>query len=313
MTNLLIFLSWTVMETLQHDILRTLLYYDIWQYPLTAKEVYAFLPGSKLSFGDFCAFLASGGVGESVGEYDGFYFVKPRTSAVVLERKARQRHARRMWKMARLSTHIIKRFPFVRGVFISGDLSKDATIPDSDVDFFILTSPGRLWIARALLILFKKAFLLNKKKFFCLNSFVTTDFLRLEEHNVYLATEIGHLKPLYGSTLFHEYIAANSWIKEYFPNFDVRFLPSVTPNDRRSTVQRLLEAGFALLPADAVDGYLLQAMRRIWRKRYPQFDDATRDRIFRSTRQESRAYGGNFQDKILSLYEHKLREHGVAD
>lgn len=215
--------------------------------------------------------------------------------------------------MARLSTHLIKRFPFVRGVLVSGDLSKDATGPASDVDFFILTSPGRLWITRALLILFKKIFLLNKKKFFCLNFFVTADHLLLSEHNVYLATEVAHLKPLFGSLLFGDYMAANGWIRDYFPNFDLQLLPAVVPNDRRSLLQAALEAPFALLPADALDKYLLHAMRRVWRDRYPELDDQTRERMFHSTREESRAYGGDFQEKILTLYEQKLKEYGVAD
>ncbi len=301
------------MQNLERGILQTLLYYDIWQYPLTAQELYAFLPGTKLSFPDFCAYLASHGPGPAVGENEGFFFISSRTSTVVQERKERQHHAERMWRMAQLSTHIIKRFPFVRGVFVSGDLSKNATIPSSDIDFFILTAPGRLWIARALLVLFKKTFLLNKKKFFCLNFFVTTDHLQLEQQDIYLATEIGHLKPLYGSMLFNDYMAANAWIEDFFPNFDLSLLPQVILNDRRSILQRMLEAPFVLLPADALDDYLLHAMRRVWRRRYPQLDEETRERIFHSTRQESCAYGGDFQEKILSLYEKKLKEHGVAD
>jgi hypothetical protein len=301
------------MQSLQRGILQTLLYYDIWQYPLNARELYAFLPGSTLSFPDFCSYLTSEGPGESVGEHEGYYFVKPRTSAVVQERKKRSRHAQKLWRMARISAHIIKRFPFVRGVFVSGDLSKDATVPGSDVDFFILTAPGRLWIARALLILFKKTFLLNKKKFFCLNFFVTSDHLRHEERNIYLATEIGHLKTLYGSVLFSKYISANNWIKDFFPNFDLQFLSSVRPNDRRSILQVILEAPFSLLPADALDNYLLHAMRRVWHKRYPELDEATRERMYYSTKQESRAYGGDFQEKILALYEQKLKQYAVAD
>lgn len=301
------------MQTLERGILQTLLYYDIWQYPLSARELYAFLPGVRLSFEQFSAYLASNGPGEAVGEHDGYFFIKARTRAVVERRFKRQHHASRMWMMARLSTHLIKRFPFVRGVFVSGELSKNATSPSSDVDFFILTAPGRLWITRALLILFKKIFLLNRKKFFCLNFFVTTDHLLLSERNVYLATEVAHLKPLFGSALFGDYLAANGWVSEYFPNFGPELLLKVRANDRRSVVQRVLETPFALLPANALDKFLLQAMKRVWRRRYPALDEETRERMFRSTRDESRAYGGDFQDKILTMYEQKLKEYGVAD
>ncbi len=301
------------MESLQRDILRTLLYYDIWQFPLSANELYAFLPGTRLPRPAFSAYLSTNGPGPAVGQYDGYFYIEPRTREVVLERRRRQKRARKLWRMARVSCHIIKRVPFVRGVFISGDLSKNATVPGSDIDFFILTAAGRLWIARALLILFKKTVLLNKKKFFCVNSFVTIDNLRLREENIYLATEIAHLKPLYGYAEFRTYLEANSWISHYFPNFDLDLLPAVTPNNRRSVLQRIAEALLTLLHLDALDGSLLRAMRRVWRKRYPQYDEATRERMFRSTPQESRAYGGDFEDKILALYEQKLREYGIAD
>jgi hypothetical protein len=50
-------------------------------------------------------------------------------------------------------------------------------------------------------------------------------------------------------------------------------------------------------------------MKRIWQKRYPQFDGPTRDRIFRSTPTESTAYVGNFSDKVLELFERKLSSY----
>ncbi len=78
-------------------------------------------------------------------------------------------------------------------------------------------------------------------------------------------------------------------------------------------MQRLLEAPFRLLDCDRLDDRLMETMRRIWAKRYPQYDDATRNRIFRSTKHESRAYGGDFEHRVLALYEERLRQYGVAD
>ncbi|HEX7572359.1 MAG TPA: hypothetical protein VF514_04650, partial [Bacteroidota bacterium] len=110
-----------------------------------------------------------------IGERRGFYYVPGGEAGRVEGRLRGERHARRMWLMARAVAHIIKRFPFIRGVLVLGDLSKHMTHRGSDVDFLILTEPGRHWIARTLLILFKKTFLLNRKKFFCVNSFASVD------------------------------------------------------------------------------------------------------------------------------------------
>ncbi len=298
---------------LEREVLRTLLYYDIWSHPLTEEELYAFLPVNSMPFDQFRNRLRTEVVGKAVQHHDGYYFVKGKTDAVVRQRLRRMRHAQRMWFMARVATHIIKRFPFVRAVLVSGDLSKNATCKESDVDFFIVTEPGRLWITRILLVLFKKVFLVNSKKFFCINSFVASDNLRLDEQNIYTATEVATLKPLYNSTLFYRYLEANQWIKEYFPNYDPRHLAMPRCNDRASKLQRMVEWPFRLFDASRLDVYLMRMMERLWAKRYPQYDDETRRRIFRCTRGESRAYVGNFQETILALYAHRLKANGLQN
>jgi hypothetical protein len=216
-----------------------------------------------------------------------------------------------MWLGARAAAHVIKRFPFVRGIFVSGDLSKNVARPGSDVDFLILTEPGRLWIARTLLVLFKRVALFGSKKFFCVNSFAATDNMEIAERNVYQATEIAQLKPLFNTRLFERYIEANGWIREYFPNFDPAVLWFPPSTERRSVLQRIAEIPFSLLPARRIDDRIMRAMERYWTKRYPQFDGDTRARIFRCAPGESRAYAGNYQGKILAAYGEKLREFGV--
>jgi hypothetical protein len=294
-------------DTLALDIERALLYYDLWQYPLTAEELFAFLPHNSITLSRFKQRLREEGPGQNVLEHQGFFFMKGRTDEVVSERRARERYARRMWRGARAATHIIKRFPFVRGVFVSGDLSKNVSTRSSDVDFFIITAPDRLWITRVLLTMFKRTFLLNRKRFFCLNTFATTDNLVLEEQNIYLASEIATLKPLYNGRLFREYLQANDWIWSFFPNFDPDLLPRTAPSERQSIVQRLLELAFGVLPCDRLDTFLLTLMERVWARRYPQLDSDARRRQFRSTKCESGVYPIDYQDSVLERYEEKLR------
>ena len=298
---------------LQDAILSTLVYYDIWEHPLSQAELYAFLPSNSLSFGEFGRKLRDHGPGMEIGEHSGYYFLQNRGASVVNRRREKEQHAGRLWKMAHLATHIIKRFPYVRAVFVSGDLSKNVTGPGSDIDFFIITAPGKLWITRSMLVLFKKVFLLNSKKYFCLNSFATEDHLMLDEQNIFLATEVGHLKVLYNSEMFRKYLEQNLWIRTYFPNFDASCIPAIQANNRRSLLQLLFEVCLTVFPTDTLDRYLLNKMRRIWERRYPEFDEEMRARILRSTRNESRAYVGNFQDTILQIYRKKLKEVGLSN
>lgn len=297
--------------TLQTEVLKTLLYYDIWSHPLTAEEIFTFLPMDSVTLEQFKAQFERERAVDLIGSSKGYYFLAGKMSAVD-KRLRRMRHARWMWLMARLATHVIKRFPFVRAVFVSGDLSKNATHKKSDIDFFIVTEPNRLWIARTLLVVFKKLFLLNSKKFFCLNSFVASDNLTFDERNIYTATEIATLKPMYNSRMFFAYLKANEWIKTFFPNFDLRYLALPRCSNRISYLQRVLESPFRVFDASKLDVILMRMMERVWARRYPEFEERIRKRIFRCTRGESRAYVGNFQETILALYDARLQAYGLA-
>ncbi|HEY6191998.1 MAG TPA: hypothetical protein VI215_06680 [Bacteroidota bacterium] len=292
-------------------IVRTLLYYDIFEHPLTADELFHLLPRNSITKRSFLELLGTlTGSGSIHGER-GYYSIPHEGADLAGLRIRRERLARRRFPIASLMAHVIKRFPFVRGIFISGDLSKGVANPKSDIDYVVVTVPGRLWICRMLLVAFKKVFLLNSKKYFCLNYYLDSDHLVLDDRNYYTATEIAHLKPLFNSALYLKYMNANSWIKGFFPNYRISALRSAPPNNRRSVLQSLLELPFKGKWADRLDARLMEFMKRVWRKRYPGVDEATRDHVFRCSISESRAYVGNFSGKVLSIYRRKLEAYSL--
>lgn len=301
------------MMRLHREILSTLLYYDLWEHPLTLEEIYAFLPDEAVSREEFVQFVAREGPGPEVREHQGYYYVTKRSSDVVSKRREKEALARKRWKLARFAAHIIKRFPFVRGVFVSGDLSKNVSSPGSDIDFVVITLPNRLWISRTLLMLFKKTVLLNSRKFFCLNSYAALDSMYYSEHSIYTAMEIATLKPLYNPSLFRSYLEANGWIAEYFPNLRHSSLPSIRADSRGSIMQKLFELLFGILPLDRLETYLLEMMKRYWAQSYPQYDAEMRNRVFRSTRGESRAFVSNCQNDVLCRYQQQLKDFGIFE
>lgn len=219
-----------------------------------------------------------------------------------------------MWRMARAAASLIKQFPFVRGVMVSGELSKNLATGKCDVDFFVIAEPGRVWIARTLLILFKKIFLLNRKKYFCVNTFTAADALEFDEKNLYTAAEIAYLKPIYGAGICRDFAAANGWVKGFFPNFDPALIPEVrcAVSDTPSGLQRVLERLLGFLPLDRIDSALLQWMERVWARRYPGLDDEKRRHAFRSTKSESRTYPSDYQEHVLAWYEKQMNAFAGA-
>ena len=298
-------------EFKQH-IARTLLYYEIFDHPLTASELFFLLPCNSISRPEFIQMLHTLTTDGDVVESSGLFTLADVADDVRSLRRERERLARRRLRVAKFMTHVIKRFPFVRGVFLSGDLSKGVAHHHSDIDYVIVTAQHRLWVCRILLVLFKKTLLLNSRRYFCLNYFVAENNLTLEDRNYFTATEIAHLKPLYNIELFLRYMNANRWVKEYFPNFKVFAFTGDEGNNHASMLQKVLELPFTGTWVNRFDRAIMEKMKSIWARRYPQYDTQTRERIFRCTPTESCAYVGNFSDKILGMYNERLSRHQLT-
>ncbi|MCB0712567.1 MAG: hypothetical protein KDD67_09580 [Ignavibacteriae bacterium] len=298
---------------LRHYILRTLLYYDLFDYPLTGREI--------------CLFLESGDFGLDVIEEEleilaeekiiqssnGYWFLGDQNSQIVEKRLRMEEEGNRMWVIARRFARLMRITPFVRGVFISGQLSRYIADQKSDIDYFIVTEPGRLWIVRTLFVLFRRTILFNNRKYFCTNYYITTDNLEIQERNIYAACETASLKPIWNQTLFNRFAQENQkWVREFYPDFDYRLVEKRKGiSESRSLFQRAVEA---LLPKSLVrrlDAYLLKSTKQFWRTKFPNQSENFYQTALRCTPNESRAHPDDLSTEVLRRYEASLKRHGI--
>src|SRR5690606_10721100 len=239
--------------------------------------------------------------------HNGFYC--PREGeALVTRRKAGNRTAQRMAGLANRKGKLIGSFPFVRGVMASGSFSKGYMDKDSDLDFFIITAPGRLWIARMLIALYKRVFLFNSHKYFCCNYFIASDDLEIEEKNLFTATELATLIPLYGGSTYQQLMRENQWVKEFFPNFqpsDTQHVPRAGATIFKTLFERLLRGGFGDWLSGKCRQLTLQRWKRLYSRQYPAVDFSV---AFKSTSSVSKNPPNHFQRRVLERYDEKLRE-----
>lgn len=302
-------------ETLNKSILKTLLYYDIFSHPLSGDEIFTFLPQNSVTKQHVKEFLANSEKdGAPYAQKNGLYYIKP-NEHYVANRIEKEIFSKKVWKAAWLATHVIKRFPFVRCVMITGTLSKNSSDKDSDLDFFIITAPKRLWIARSLLMFFKKIFLLNSKKYFCINYCITEDNLKISKRNIFTATEIATIKSTYNKKLAGKFIESNSWIKDYFPNYILKdeslHRAGCRVQNRRSLLQLITEIFFTGAIGDKTDIWLMNKTKKYWMKKYPQFNEAERSDRLKTERNESKVHPGSVQGKILDMYREKLLKYNL--
>ena len=126
----------------------------------------------------------------------------------------------RLLRISKRMGWLIRKFPFVKGVYLSGSLSKlGANNDDADIDYFIITKKNRAWSARLFLTAFKKIFLFNQKRYFCINFFIDENHLELNKKNIYTAVESASLMALHNKGLLGKFYEKNPFIQDYFPNF----------------------------------------------------------------------------------------------
>lgn len=305
--------SSVVGRSLDESILRVLIYYDLFGYPLTLREVYLFADASDILPEEIEEGLESLRNDGTIDSRDGYWYLASSGPDVVARRKRMEIAGERMWKIARRIGSLMKMAPFVRGIYISGQLSRYIADEQSDIDYFIVTDPGRLWIVRTFFVLLRRTLFLNSRKYFCTNYYVTADNLAIRERNIYAACETTALKPLWNRDLFRRIVAKNRWVFEFYPNFsfnDVEYRRGV--NERRSRLQRLLEGLIPKRLATRLDRRLMETTRTYWHRKFPHCTEKHYETSLRCTPNESRAHPDDQSIAVLAMYRKALTKYGLS-
>lgn len=285
--------------------MEALLYFDIFSYPLTADEVFRFSRYPDVRLEDVAEKLALLRESGHVFQCGAFFQLIDDPSRASL-RQEYNRRADQFLPVAARMARLIGHFPWIRGVFVSGSLSKHCMRPDSDIDFFLITEPGRLWLARTLLAIFKKVFLFNSHKYFCINYFIDTEHLEIADKNLFAAAETTTLLPMYGSEWYAAFSRSNAWAYSFFPHFPVRPHTEVPPH-RRGPVKKMLEAMFRNRLGDWLDRAAMQVTMRFWKRKFGHLDAGLFDHAFRSGRHVSKHHPLGFQHRVMKEYALRLR------
>ncbi|MFA6128303.1 MAG: hypothetical protein WC699_13455 [Bacteroidales bacterium] len=285
------------------SVLETLAYFNVFRHPLTGQEIVEFSPirGCTRSAVENALhdLLAGGLVFENRG-----YFSLIADGSLLDERiSANQRAVKRM-PAAWFYSSLIARFPFVRAVMISGSLSKGVMDAKDDIDFFIITEPGRLWITRVMLTLFKKLVLLNSHRNFCLNYFIDTDHLAIPDRNVFTAAEIGLILPMYNRKLYNRFLLENSWFRSYFPN--IRTVDTVR-NNPSGFPHKLFEWLLSGKPGDRLDDLCLKYTLRFLERKYRHLQPEKFRVNMESSKSVSKHHPQNQQFLVLRQYNESIR------
>lgn len=284
------------------SMLKRLIYFDIFSHPLSPGEIVDFCSYPNLTVEDGRRILHELEIKKLVNYQGGFYFLGNDPSKVA-RRLEGNRLADKRLQTAVNYARLIANFPYVRAVFISGSLSKHVMKPDSDIDFFIITEPGRLWACRAFLTLFKKVFLGDSYRNFCLNYFIDSKSLEIPDKNIFTATEIAFLIPMYNHRLYQEFMASNQWLRAEFPNLSYR---PENVRIRPFFVKRVVEYLLNNRIGDWIERKSYSVITGYWDNKFRHWDRSSYALNFRSQPNVSKHHPNAFQEKVVKQYQDRI-------
>jgi len=202
---------------LERAILKTLLYSDLFDYPLTPEEVAHYLVGVPSTADEVRACLArTRGLADRVVELDGYLALRGR-EALIARRLDRAATSDRLWQRARRFVHVLRLVPFVRMIAITGALAMNNSSAGDDIDVLIVTAPDRVWLTRAFAIALVYAGKLGGDTL-CPNYVISERALALDKHTLFVAHEFAQMVPVYGRDVYDRMYVANRWIQTMLPN-----------------------------------------------------------------------------------------------
>lgn len=303
--GLFLILPILLVTTRDEAILRTLLYADVFDYPLRPIEIHHYLIGVSATPEEIQSALeASAWLAPRVTRINGYVAMQGRAEISEL-RDERQRSSSALWPVARRWAYRIGGLPFVRMVAVTGALAMDNAPPGDDIDFLIITAPGRVWLARAFVIA-----LVRLARLFgvglCPNYVLAQSALMQEQRNLFIAHDLAQMVPLVGQSVYAEMRAANPWAADYLPQAQqpLRAEAELAPRGWLRAWQR---SGEALLSGHLGDA--LEAWER--RRKLRKFSNAAHT-PGPAAQLDAEHVKGHFDDhgeKILKKFEARLARY----
>ncbi len=220
--------------------LRAVIYSDVFDFPLTAAEIHRYLIGAAASPSEVRAALEERLTPTGWLEVRRGYYTLSGRGDLVERRETLLSHNAQLWPRALRYGRWLAALPYVRMTALTGALTMHNE-PGRDLDFLVVTAPGRLWLCRGLAMLLTRL----ARRFgdeLCPNYFISLNALVFPNQDLYTAHEIAQMTPLAAprgaAQVYQKLRQLNAWTESFLPN------AVGTPKAQLSTP---LEGHFAIL------------------------------------------------------------------
>ena len=284
----------------ENAILKTLAYFDVFDYPLTGVEVHKFLWRQRATLRDVLEVLGVMEAAGQIGRHFGYYCLRGREE-IITTRQQRYLIADPKFTRVLMVVRWLRLLPNVRLVAVCNTLAYSNAKAESDLDLFVITAPGRIWLTRLLVtgvtqLLGVRRHGVKITNRICLSFYITANAAELKKfalapEDPYLAYWLATLAIVSARPgAPEEFWRANRWVGEWLPNFRPRVI------NQRRTVRPLWHWVMSPFPV----GRGLDAFA----KRLQQAKMARRER-----QRHARTPGVIISDVALKFHEEDRREY----
>lgn len=199
---------------LPHCQFLSLIYHDLFDYPLTLDELKFWQIGTQIS------------PRHKVAGLEQFFFL-PGRGEIVSKRRQKSKFSEEKYVIAQAAARVLASIPTVLYVGVTGSLAMGNTKREDDIDLFIVTVANSLWSTRLLAHLTLSINGLQVRKYndretnnrLCLNLWLDDNSLKFDSRKeIYTAHEILQIKTLFDRAgVYKKVLLANKWVRKFFP------------------------------------------------------------------------------------------------
>ena len=209
---------------IRHRVLSTIIYADIFEYPLTIREIAYWLP-----FVSNEKTPVRTGVRELLRAHilrikQGYLYLYDRQELPGL-RKEREKSSGKKMIVAKRAAKILSYIPSVECIGVTGGVSMNNANSEDDIDICIIAADHTVWMTRLMATLIfdikqirRKPKDIQVKDKICLNMFWSKSSNPVSVRDWYTAHEVIQMRVLFDrGTAYRTFLNKNEWVHQLFP------------------------------------------------------------------------------------------------
>lgn len=217
---------------IMEKVLETVVFFDMFDYPMAAWELFRFLP-VKAEPTEVVAAAEQLVLIGKLAIVRGFFCLPDRNN-IVDERQKRYAFTKRKIKRAGMVASVFSLVPWVKAVAVANLIGAGNLRDDSDIDLFIVAEPRRIWLVRFFLVAIAMFFRWrpsegDSRDKICLSFFLSGDDMDLSRFCLrasdgspddrYFCIWLAGLVPVLDRGVIDRLFLENKWLEKYLPNY----------------------------------------------------------------------------------------------